>query len=65
MSSAADPTAAFLAALQASRLLAPPQLQHLAAWAAQTRPDVKALAVSPVALLSASHVVTMVTPLAK
>ncbi|MBY0513282.1 MAG: serine/threonine protein kinase, partial [Gemmataceae bacterium] len=44
MSSAADPTAAFLAALQASRLLAPQQVQHLSAWAAQARPDPAALA---------------------
>ncbi len=40
MSSAADPTAVFLAALQASRLLSAAQLQDITAWAAQARADV-------------------------
>lgn len=44
MSTAADPTAAFLTALQASRLLATPQLQDISAWAAQQKPDVATLA---------------------
>jgi len=44
MSSAADPTAAFLSALQASRLLSAAQLEDIAGWAAQTRSDVPTLA---------------------
>jgi formylglycine-generating enzyme required for sulfatase activity/tRNA A-37 threonylcarbamoyl transferase component Bud32 len=44
MSSASDPTAAFLAALQASRLLAPEQIQDLTAWSTQNKPDVPTLA---------------------
>jgi formylglycine-generating enzyme required for sulfatase activity len=44
MSTAADPVAGFLAALQASRLLAAEQLQDISGWAAQNRPDVPALA---------------------
>jgi formylglycine-generating enzyme required for sulfatase activity/tRNA A-37 threonylcarbamoyl transferase component Bud32 len=44
MSTAADPVAGFLAALQASRLLANEQMQDIAAWAAQHRPDVPTLA---------------------
>ena len=44
MSSAADPTAAFLAALQASRLLSTAQHQDITAWAAQAKADVPTLA---------------------
>jgi len=44
MSSAADPTAAFLAALGAARLLAPEQLADLAGWVAVHAPDVPTLA---------------------
>ena len=44
MSSAADPTAVFLAALQASRLLSAAQLQDITAWAAQAHADVPATA---------------------
>ena len=44
MSSAADPTAAFLAALRGSGLLTPAQADDLGAWAAQNKPDPTALA---------------------
>ena len=44
MSSAAEPTAAFLAAIQASSLLAPDRLKELADWVAQNRPDVPSVA---------------------
>jgi serine/threonine protein kinase/formylglycine-generating enzyme required for sulfatase activity len=44
MSSAADPTAAFLSALGQSNLLGPARMQTLAEWATLARPDVPALA---------------------
>lgn len=44
MSTVADPTAGFLAALQASRLLADAQMQDIAGWSAQHRPDLPTLA---------------------
>jgi formylglycine-generating enzyme required for sulfatase activity/serine/threonine protein kinase len=44
MSTAADPTAAFLAALRQAPLLGPAQLDQLAVWVAQNRPDVPGLA---------------------
>jgi serine/threonine protein kinase len=44
MSTAADPTAAFLSALRGSGLLTPAQADDLTRWAAQTKPDVNALA---------------------
>lgn len=44
MSSAADPTAAFLAALRGSGLLTPARTDELAAWAAQNKPDPTTLA---------------------
>ncbi|HEX4610387.1 MAG TPA: serine/threonine-protein kinase, partial [Urbifossiella sp.] len=44
MSSAADPTAAFLSALRGSGLLTPGQADDLARWAAQGKPDPTALA---------------------
>src|SRR5581483_9354475 len=43
-SSAADPTAAFVAALRQSNLLPAARLDDLAGWVAQHRPDVPALA---------------------
>ena len=44
MSSAADPTAAFLAAIRQSSLLTAAQLDELDAWAAAAKPDVPTLA---------------------
>jgi formylglycine-generating enzyme required for sulfatase activity/tRNA A-37 threonylcarbamoyl transferase component Bud32 len=44
MSSAADPTAAFLSALQASRLLSAQQIADISAWTAPAHADVPALA---------------------
>jgi serine/threonine protein kinase len=44
MSTAADPTAAFLTALKASRLLTDVQLHELGTWAGQAHPDVPAAA---------------------
>jgi serine/threonine protein kinase/formylglycine-generating enzyme required for sulfatase activity len=44
MSSAADPTATFLAAIHASQLLTPAQFEEVAGWATKTRADVTALA---------------------
>src|SRR6185503_8101774 len=44
MPGAAEPTATFLAALHASRLLTAAQIQDIAAWAEPNRADVPALA---------------------
>ena len=44
MSTGADPTAAFLAALRASRLLAEPQLADIGGWVELHKPDVPTLA---------------------
>jgi serine/threonine protein kinase len=44
MSSAADPTAAFVAAIRQSNLLTAAQLDDLAAWVARHKPDVPTLA---------------------
>jgi formylglycine-generating enzyme required for sulfatase activity/serine/threonine protein kinase len=44
MTSAAEPTAAFFANLQASGLLQPAQLQELASWMAASRTDVQGMA---------------------
>jgi formylglycine-generating enzyme required for sulfatase activity/tRNA A-37 threonylcarbamoyl transferase component Bud32 len=44
MSSAADPTAAFLAAIKASNMLSAQQLQQMERWASESRADVQGIA---------------------
>ena len=44
MSTAADPTATFLAALKATGLLSPDRFKQFVTWAGQTRPDVGGVA---------------------
>jgi formylglycine-generating enzyme required for sulfatase activity len=44
MSTAADPTATFLAALKATGLLTPEQFKELVGWAGRTKPDVGGVA---------------------